>query len=176
MEGARKSPSGDRVAMKTFIMSIQRVFGHAIGLSVVLVTLVAHASADGPIVGIIVDDDKPRAAMKLAEYINDFLEYDIQIITKSQYKESRYNFAATVKVEQSGRENTVSLSVTVRTDSSFASHGGGIRFNSQVPAFVTHNLQAMGAAIYVLKALSTDSWKGLVKEFEDAVEELNAKK
>lgn len=141
-------------------------------ITFLLVAATPSVQADGPIVGIIVDDDRPRIEMKMAEYVNDFLVYEVEVITKSQYKTGLYSYAATVEVDQYGSGDVVSLGLLVRNGGNVSSYGGGIRYDNTLPSFVTHNYQALNAALFVLKNLSTDSWKNLVEEFQDHVEDL----
>lgn len=141
---------------------------------IVFATAVRVSGAEGPVVGIIVDDDRPRVALKVAGYIDDFLVYTTKVITKSEYASTQTRFAATVTITQTGRDNIVSLSIMVRNGSSVSSYSAGGRFNSQVPGWLIQNRQAMDAAKYVLKQLDTECWKGLVEEFDDDVEELDS--
>ena len=158
--------------MKQFLIRIRSTSVQLVLWLLLLLGSTIEARSSGPVVGIIVDDDKPRVTMKMAEYVNDFLVYEVQVVTKTQYGTSGYGFAATVEVNQSGRGNSVSLSLIVRNGSSYASYGGGMKYNSSIPPLVTQNQQALEAALYVLENISTDSWKGLVELFEDPVEEL----
>jgi hypothetical protein len=125
------------------------------------------------VVAIVVDDDKPAAALKVASYVDDYLNVNTTVITRSQYQRSSQVFAAVVDIMQSARSNQIGMAVEIVKDRSRAVYGSRSDINNRVSWFVLHNRQAMKAAVYILRQLSTDDWRGLVELFEDEVDDLD---
>lgn len=138
----------------------------------VAVPCLTAASSNEIVVGIIIDDDQPAMSTKIAGYVDDFLEYNTRVVTRSEFNARAHRFAATVDIRYSGQRGRDFLSIEILNNGSKSFYSTNVVYSSVAPQLVVRNRKAMDVAIYVLHKLSTDSWTGLVEVFKDPVDDL----